>query len=501
MKNEDYNFFPLPLFTVSIKNGKILTANSLAHENGIHINADFFDMLEEKALFSKLVKYSHSPFRQEAKLNINNIHYYAHIHANEINDDGEASLLLLLSKLEPVSLLSEQEVIENVINGYKNNIKNPLFNFLLLTAQNVGAFNASLYEKKNGRFSLCDEWRGRKCVCVPLLSEDYERNMSTEIKRLRSLKRAEDVMCVPYQKKYGTQGLVIYFFEKRAHELLRQRISNYIDVYKVLAPDKPKSVLSAVEKGLECVEQSIGIWDAETNELLYHNKAFREKFGKGSTQLLIKRFPKDYKPGEGPNLVYSDSKGRCFSMSHKKTRHGKRNLITTVVCDITRYKKAESRLQMLARTDALTGLNNRRAGLEMLDNAYSQCKQRGEPLTVCFADIDGLKKINDTYGHGVGDNMIRTVAGILRKQLDGVGHVCRLGGDEFVLIMPGCKKDEAMLLTLQIEKAVNRSFLNNSDGISISFGFKEAEYSEGETSSTLLSIADFNMYKEKQKKA
>jgi len=501
MINDEYNKFPLPVFIVGTKNGRILIANDLAQEKGIQADGNFYNMLEDKALFSTIVKDSPKPTRKETVLNINNNPYSAVIHINNIDNNGQPALLMLISKIQSFSLLSEHDIIDLICESYIKNKKNPLYDFLRITAQSVGAFSSSLYEKKNARYAIRDEWRERKCVCMPMLSADFDSHIAYEMEKLLSLKRAEDMIYVPYQKEFGTQGVAMYFFDNKIDDIFREKINKYIDIYMLLAPDEPENMSLVMKKGLERVEQSIGIWDAKTKELLYHNKAFREKYGSGSIQLLEKQLPKDYRPGSGPSFVYSDTAGRSFSMSHTKTRLGSRMLITTVICDITRYKKAETRLEMLARTDALTGLNNRRAGLEILENAYKQCKKDGKPLTVCFADIDGLKKINDTYGHGVGDNMIRTVAGILKKMLDGAGHVCRLGGDEFVLILPDHTKNQAMLLTSQMGKAVDRSFLNNSELISISFGFKEADYSAGETPSTLLSIADLDMYKEKQRKA
>jgi len=500
MQFDLYNTVPLPVFIVDARNGKVLSANDLARKQGIHLTNGFFEMLEDKALFSQLVKERNKPVRKKTVLIIDSVYYHAVFDINDIEADGQAALLILISELEPMAQLSEQGIVDQICEAYIKNEKNPLYDFLRITAQSAGAFCAALYEKKNGRYTIRDEWRERKCVCVPMLSPEFEGNYADEIARLKSLKRAEDVMYLPYKKEYGTHGVIMYFSERKIQDAFKDRISKYIDLYKALAPDTPENTLGAMKTGLELVEQGIAIWDAATKELLYQNKAFRERFGSGSAQLLINRLPKDFKPGTGPNLVFTDSAGRSYSMSHRKSRFGSRKLITTIVCNITRYKKAENRLEALARTDALTGLDNRRAGLEILESVYQQCKKDGKPLTVCFADIDGLKKINDTYGHGVGDNMIRTVAGILKKQIDGAGHVCRLGGDEFVLIMPGYRKAQAVMLTSKIEKAVDRYFINGFESISVSFGFKEADYSPGETSSTLLRIADQDMYREKKSK-
>jgi diguanylate cyclase (GGDEF)-like protein len=80
---------------------------------------------------------------------------------------------------------------------------------------------------------------------------------------------------------------------------------------------------------------------------------------------------------------------------------------------------------MMAKTDPLTGLYNRRAGLEILEEAYVKGTQAENPLTVGFADIDGLKAVNDTFGHGAGDSMIRSVADMLKKHAGRDAAACR----------------------------------------------------------------------------
>jgi diguanylate cyclase (GGDEF)-like protein len=162
---------------------------------------------------------------------------------------------------------------------------------------------------------------------------------------------------------------------------------------------------------------------------------------------------------------------------------------------------AETKLDMMAKTDALTGLLNRRAGLEYLETAYAECKQKNLPLTVCFADIDGLKSINDTYGHGAGDTMIKSASDVLKRYADKNGEVCRLGGDEFVLILPYTNKEQALLISAQIDRDIKRCLVSGAKGISMSFGFKEAEYTAGETSDALINVADQDMYREKRNKS
>jgi diguanylate cyclase (GGDEF)-like protein len=90
-----------------------------------------------------------------------------------------------------------------------------------------------------------------------------------------------------------------------------------------------------------------------------------------------------------------------------------------------------------ALTDPLTELYNRRYALERLDQEWSLSARTGEPLACLILDIDHFKRINDTYGHDVGDCVLRLTAGALRDLLRQNDVVCRLGGEEFVLIGPG----------------------------------------------------------------
>lgn len=98
----------------------------------------------------------------------------------------------------------------------------------------------------------------------------------------------------------------------------------------------------------------------------------------------------------------------------------------------------------LARTDALTGLFNRRAITEIAEKEFALSKKNGRPISMLLIDIDHFKQINDTYGHDAGDKALREIAFLLnadKRVHDGLG---RWGGDEFMMVMPntapgGCK--------------------------------------------------------------
>ena len=97
--------------------------------------------------------------------------------------------------------------------------------------------------------------------------------------------------------------------------------------------------------------------------------------------------------------------------------------------------------------------------------------------------------------------MIRSVADVLKKHVGPGGTVYRLGGDEFVLILPDVNQVQAALIAEQIKSGIKRCFAGSTHSISISFGFKQAEYTPEETAALLINVADMDMYRDKRNKS
>jgi diguanylate cyclase (GGDEF)-like protein/PAS domain S-box-containing protein len=117
--------------------------------------------------------------------------------------------------------------------------------------------------------------------------------------------------------------------------------------------------------------------------------------------------------------------------------------------EITERKATESLLTLQARTDALTGVANRREFERLFAEHFEAARQHGKPLTVCICDLDHFKDVNDFYGHAVGDRVLTAFAGILRANLRPADFLARVGGDEFVISFPGAT---AMQATELVEK-------------------------------------------------
>lgn len=104
---------------------------------------------------------------------------------------------------------------------------------------------------------------------------------------------------------------------------------------------------------------------------------------------------------------------------------------------VRRVQQQNLQLEALNQRDALTGLDSRGHWEEQALALLRRHQAMGEPATLMLIDADRFKGINDRYGHGVGDDVLRAIADLLRRELEGAGHAGRLGGDEFVIALPG----------------------------------------------------------------
>jgi diguanylate cyclase (GGDEF)-like protein/putative nucleotidyltransferase with HDIG domain len=163
-----------------------------------------------------------------------------------------------------------------------------------------------------------------------------------------------------------------------------------------------------------------------------------------------------------------------------------------------RLEQAVQREREHAATDALTGLVNHRGALQVL-----QLYAEGEtPVSLLVADIDGFKLFNDTYGHVMGDEVLKLVAKIWRKASESGGTAARYGGDEFLMILPNKTRDEATELAREIAAELEKTeFQTESDTlvpIAISIGV--ASFPDDASSiSKLLAVADSAMYEAKKR--
>lgn len=159
----------------------------------------------------------------------------------------------------------------------------------------------------------------------------------------------------------------------------------------------------------------------------------------------------------------------------------------------------QSSITDLVGKDPLTSLYNRRCGNIMLENQAERVILKNAPFTIAMGDIDLFKKINDTYGHPAGDEVLKHTASVMQKQMECLGFVFRWGGEEFLLLFEGKSKEEAYSCLCELKESVEGSeTFGEGYQIKITMTFGMADFGEESNIEKLLQLADERMYRGKQ---
>ena len=159
--------------------------------------------------------------------------------------------------------------------------------------------------------------------------------------------------------------------------------------------------------------------------------------------------------------------------------------------------KYNDKLKQQASTDQLTGLKNRRSALDFIESLNKAEVTEGVSLAMC--DIDFFKKVNDTYGHDAGDEVLKFVANKMVEESGETAFVSRWGGEEFLIIFPDCNGDHAFIILEKLRKTLKNSVIKVDEAeIKITMTFGLAEYSFNEDVDSVIKEADEKLYMGKQ---
>ncbi len=173
-----------------------------------------------------------------------------------------------------------------------------------------------------------------------------------------------------------------------------------------------------------------------------------------------------------------------------------------IIRDVTERKRLEERLAYLAYHDELTGLANRASFLERLEGAIARADLEGSGVAVLYLDLDSFKEVNDSFGHGVGDELLKAVAERLRRAVRFAAHsVARLGGDEFCAMLEGAADaGEAEDVVARVAKHLAGPYSVGGHEVSFvtaSVGVAVRPPGAGTSAGQLLREADWAMYQKK----
>lgn len=259
----------------------------------------------------------------------------------------------------------------------------------------------------------------------------------------------------------------------------------------------------------------IGIFDTKSGKATQVNRRFAEILGRTKEEILNLSLVQSLNPGALKEEFSRidrmlESKPSGFSAEKKFVRPDGAeawvNITVTpfqserfqeeshlcMIEDITSRKKAEEEILYLSYYDQLTGLYNRRFYEEELKRINTN---RNLPITLVLADVNGLKLINDAFGHSLGDNLLREIAQVFRKECRAEDIIARIGGDEFVMLLPKTEENEAQ----KIIERINRSIFKQQRIHviwSVSFGWATKHFLKEDIGKVFMQAED-NMYRNK----
>lgn len=173
------------------------------------------------------------------------------------------------------------------------------------------------------------------------------------------------------------------------------------------------------------------------------------------------------------------------------------DLIRIYVLDITQRKWAEEEIYLLATTDSLTGIANRRQFSTILASEIDRVKRYGTPMSLAMYDIDYFKRVNDTFGHDVGDYVLQALTSLVKENIRANDVVARWGGEEFMVLMPQSDIEAASNVSEKLRLAIAGHHFDNLDKLTVSLGVTAFELQDDMNS--LLKRVDEALYEAKKK--
>lgn len=249
-----------------------------------------------------------------------------------------------------------------------------------------------------------------------------------------------------------------------------------------------------------CVEL-LGFSEAELvgrHYLSLIKQDFRETAEKYYRRQLVKKNPNAYL--EVPVMAKDGREVWLGQNTQLVMEQGRIKGFQAIARDITERKLALEELQNLSLTDDLTGLYNRRGFLTLAEQQMKHAQRSDEQSVLVFADLDGLKQINDQFGHQEGSNAIVKAAQILKETFRESDILARLGGDEFTVLATVASTDRADAIKTRLEQKI-RSFNTRHDldyNLSLSIGIAQLDPQSKLSIDELIQKADAAMYEHKQ---
>lgn len=321
-------------------------------------------------------------------------------------------------------------------------------------------------------------------------------------------------------------GIVLLLLSIFIASLLFKKLENEID-------DKAHQIEALKEQmALALTANRDAVWDCsllDDNGVNYISERWQEMLGFSSEELPFNSFT-DWKvrvhPDDFENILLDvkknqDGETEYYDNVHREKHkdghwvwihargkaqfdeNGNAVRMNGTFTDITQRKELEDELKELAVRDQLTTLYNRRYFFDVVQNFISLAKRENTPLSLMMIDIDDFKSINDTYGHGTGDLVIKLLASILIEHTRDSDIIARIGGEEFVVLLTNTAKNVAIKVANKIREFTQNQAIKTDEEKSINFtisiGVDSVKTKDEQQIEEALARADKALYKAKHR--
>jgi diguanylate cyclase (GGDEF)-like protein/PAS domain S-box-containing protein len=274
--------------------------------------------------------------------------------------------------------------------------------------------------------------------------------------------------------------------------------------------EKYRSLVESTEDSIYSVDEDYRYLFMNKNHITrmgfredeYLGRTYGEFHSPDETKWFVRNVEKVFTTGKSVKYEHKSRRDDSYflqTLSPVRDADGAIIAATIVSKNINDLKKMEEKLHTLSITDELTGLFNRRGFFTLADQQLKLAHRHKTGIFMLYADLDGLKKINDKLGHTTGDSALIDMANLLKKTYRESDVVARIGGDEFAVIPIGTTGDNVEIISARFQDAlkIHNNTINRHYMLSASVGIAHYDPEEPCSLDKLLIQADRMMYKQK----
>lgn len=297
-------------------------------------------------------------------------------------------------------------------------------------------------------------------------------------------------------------------------ELIRETLEDHFGAGSVVAVSTRKAALAEDLTSFSLIMTDYNLPDGNGMDLLSEIRArcltpvvmvTGENVGKIAAE-AIRRGATDYVVKVGdylftiPLVIEKNLIVASVKRENETLRHELEAALLQVQFKNAQLEESLGRVEQMAATDPLTGLYNRRHFSKVSEQLFAESNRYGHDLSCVMIDLDGYKQLNDSFGHGVGDQLLQVAGRVIAANMRKMDVAARYGGDEFILLLPHATADEAVNVIDRIRdefRTQSAMVLNRETGVNMSVGVGSLHSNRPGNAGQLLAMADAALYRAK----